>query len=200
MTIRKGQDWGSPFVMPSDCKVVFSDADAARSEPQAPFYVSSGDLHEALGKPRQPKEGEECQLLPIDAMQYAIQNSDGKVVSAFAISSITIGRWYRGAFFVLSNSGFHKSRHLLPRAHPNDGFLDLLSLRSSMPLRQRLLFKRKSRISAHLPHPDIRVERLDSFSFTRTKAHEPLIIDGIEIGSWSSISATVRPDYWLTVV
>jgi hypothetical protein len=133
-------------------------------------------------------------------MQYVIQISEGKELSAFAISSITIGRWYRGGFFVLSNSGFNKSRHLLPRAHPNDGFLDLLSLRSSMPLRQRLLFKRKSRISAHLPHPDIRVERLDSFSFTRTKAHEPLIIDGIEIGSWSSISVTVRPDYWLTVV
>ena len=130
--------------MPSDCMVVASDADAARSEPQAPFYVSSGDLHEALGKPRQPKAGEECQLLPIDAMQYTIQISEGKELSAFAISSITIGRWYRGAFFVLSNSGFHQSRHLLPRAHPNDGFLDLLSLRSSMPLRQRLLFKRKS--------------------------------------------------------
>ena len=114
MTIRKGQDWGSPFAMPSDCMVVASDADAARSEPQAPFYVSSGDLHEALGKPRQPKAGEECQLLPIDAMQYTIQYSDGKELSAFAISSITIGRWYRGAFFVLSNSGFHQSRHLLP--------------------------------------------------------------------------------------
>lgn len=114
---------GSPFVMPSDCMVVASDADAARSEPQAPFYVSSGDLHEALGKPRQPKAGGECQLLPIDAMQYAIQNSDGKELSAFAISSITIGRWYRGAFFVLSNSGFHKSRHLLPRAHQTMGSL-----------------------------------------------------------------------------
>ena len=45
MTIRKGQDWGSPFAMPSDCMVVTSDADAARSETQAPFYVSSGDLH-----------------------------------------------------------------------------------------------------------------------------------------------------------
>jgi hypothetical protein len=65
--------------------VATSDADAARSEPQAPFYVSNGDLHEALGKPRQPKAGEECQLLPIDAMQYVIQISEGKELSAFAI-------------------------------------------------------------------------------------------------------------------
>jgi hypothetical protein len=200
MTIRKGQDWGSPFVMPSECLVAASDADAARSEPQAPFYVSNGDLHEALGKPRQPIGGEECQLLPIDAMKYTIEISDGKELSAFAISSISIGRWYRGAFFVLSNTGFYQSRHLLPRAHPNDGFLDLLSLRTSMPLRQRLLFKRKSRISAHLPHPDIRIERVDSFTFTRTNANESLIIDGIGVSKWASISVAVRADYWHTVV
>ena len=200
MTIRKGEDWGSQFTMPNDCVVVTDDASAARLQSQQTFYVTGGDLHEALGKPRQPVVGESCHMLPIDAMQYTIQFSNGEGLTALAISSIAIGRWYRGAFFVLSNSGFHKSRHLLPRAHPNDGFLDLLSLRSSMPLRQRFLFKRKSLISAHLPHPDIRVERLDSFNFTRTKAHEPLIIDGIEICSWSSISVTVRPDYWHTVV
>ena len=200
MTIRKGEDWGSQFTMPNDCVVVTDDASAARLQSQQTFYVSDGDLHEALGKPRQPVVGESCHMLPIDAMQYTIQFSNGEGLTALAISSIAIGRWYRGAFFVLSNSGFHKSRHLLPRAHPNDGFLDLLSLRSSMPLRQRFLFKRKSLISAHLPHPDIQVERVETFVSNRTKANEPLSIDGNRIRDWLSISVSIQPDYWHTVV
>ncbi len=200
MTIRKGEDWGSQFVMAHDCSVVASDATAALLPPHSPFYVSHGDLFESLGQPRQPVAGESCQLLPIDAMQYTIRLSNGEEKSALAISSIAIGQWYRGSFFVLSNTGFYKSRHLLPRAHPNDGLLDLLSLSSSMTLRQRLLFNKKSRISAHVPHPDIRITRVATFTFTRSNANETLTVDGMKMRNWSEISVAIQPDYWHTVV
>ena len=200
MTIRKGEDWGSQTTMPNNCIVVADDASAARLQPQQTFYVSDGDLHEALGKPRQPVVGQSCHLLAVDAMRYTIQFSNGEDLTALAISSITIGRPHRGSFVVLSNTGFYKSRHLLPRAHPNDGKIDMLSLRDSMTFRQRLLFHQKSKISAHLPHPDIRVERVETFTSTRTNAKEPLTIDGNRFHNWSSISVSIQPDYWHTVV
>jgi hypothetical protein len=76
----------------------------------------------------------------------------------------------------------------------------MLTLRDSMTLSQRLLFHQKSKISAHLPHPDIHVERVENFVSTRTKANEALTIDGNKIRDWISISVSIQPDYWHTVV
>lgn len=70
-----------------------------------------------------------------------------------------------GDIYIVSNSGYLGARELLPKAHPNDGVMDVLAVKSSMPYTQRLQAWRRIPTSSHIPHPDISTKQTEGFSW-----------------------------------
>ena len=67
---------------------------------------------------------------------------------------------------IISNSGIVRGRDVLPRAHPNDGFVDVLEIDEAMTTRQRFSAWRRSKTGSHLPHPQLRASRSPEFEWS----------------------------------
>lgn len=198
MTIEKGAPWGSPGLVPAD--VSYADNDRELAVSHGTTIVRGGNLHEALGCPRQKLPGEECMLLPVDAIQVEIQRSDLRVVRLTGASEVVVGSWFsRRGFIVVTNTGHLGALHIAPRAHPNDGFLDTLEIDGAMALRERLLARFKARTGTHVPHPLLRTGRTVSITLSR-RGREGLRVDGIDQGDWRTVTVEVSADRWLVAV
>ena len=200
MTIRKGEEWGTRIVCPSDFVVAEDDFDASRQTPGDPFALRRGDVFSALGSPRMPRPNSECTMLPIDALKCVLTSANGEIREERGISSVTLGSWWRGSFVILSNSGFWNGVHIAPRSHPNDGEADLVSISPEMPFRQRFLARRRARTGTHLPHPMLSARRCSEFSHHKVSPRERLTIDGRAIDNWVSIEVSIIPDFWSVLV
>jgi hypothetical protein len=215
MTIEKGQEWGHRGQRPQSVRVVHSDTDlvdAWTQDSSTVFAVMAGDLHMALGQPKWQDDQTECQFLPVDVFhvtvtqqhdhQHSAHNSEAKdVVETFAVSSVCIGSWFtRGRFITVSNCGFVGRYNIAPRAHPNDGEMDVVTVYSGMDWRQRVQARSRARLGQHVPHPQISMERGRSHSWTKESKREKLFIDGREIRNWASVEITVIPDACTVVV
>lgn len=177
MTIRKGEPWGAPGVLPDGAPVVDGDAglrglvEAARRRGADPPMVGvvGGDLCRTVGGP-----GDRHRLttggvvLPIDVGRVEI---DGDV-HWFCAHLVARRRWWWGRAAVVMNAQWLGDWDLGPRAHPNDGLLDLTD--GNLPLGDRGEARRRARTGAHLPHPALRVER---------RAHHDLVFDR-GVGVW----------------
>jgi diacylglycerol kinase family enzyme len=121
-----------------------------------------------------------------------------------ASATIEIGQWIgfgrSHRYLVVTNGGLLDGRNIAPRAHPNDGFVDVMGLGASMSLRDRRKSRHRARTGAHIPHPSITISRGESFVFTREYKREKLVIDRHRIKSWNSLEIKVRPDYWQVIV
>lgn len=203
MTIHKGQPWGQNFEVPLTTRDVDSDWQLARGTQADIHILSGGDVFASLGQPSAIRIGESRTLVHIDAMECAITN-DTTTYSLLASSTIEIGRWLglgrSRRYLVVTNGGLLEGRHIAPRAHPNDGLLDLMNLNASISLRDRLNSRKRARTGVHIPHPAITISRGESFSFTREYTREKLVIDGHSISGWNSIEVKVHPDYWQVIV
>ena len=200
MTIRKGEEWGTRVTCPAHIEIAEDDFDASRQSPHEPFALRRGDLHIALGAPRTPRPLSECTMLPIDALKCSITSVHGDVREEFAISSVSLGSWWRGTFTVVSNSGFWNGLNIAPRSHPNDGEADLVTISPEMQLRQRFIARRRARTGTHIPHPTLSVHRCAEFSHLKSSARERLTLDGRAIDNWISVDISVVPDFWSVLV
>ena len=204
MTIRKGEQWGRRIAMPTPIHQVHSDSELAHCSSSDFISLSGGDIHFTLGSPVLLETETECTLLPVDALQCRITLTDGSKRDVSAASCIEVGRFVsllqRGRFICITNGGIVDGRNLAPRAHPNDGRFDVMTLDAAMSLRDRLTARKKAITGSHLPHPCISVRQNDVFSVQRTGRRERLCIDGINIPNWSEISVSILPDYWQIVV
>jgi hypothetical protein len=138
-------------------------------------------------------------------MFIEIQTAAFDEYSQLAASSVEIGTFrpsfiHRNRYVCITNGGLVHGRNLAPRAHPNDGILDSVTMTKSMTFRDRLNARKKSLTGTHLPHPEIQVSRGESFSYLRASKSEQLSIDGQKVADWISIRITVQPDYWKIVV
>ena len=198
MTIEKGAPWGSVGKVPESVSCVDTDREFA-SVPDV-CVLCGGNLHEALGRPTPKKPGEDCMLLPVDAMRVAITRRSGVVDEIWAASEVQVGSWFsRRGLSVVTNTGHLGRLHIAPRAHPNDGVLDTVEIDRRMPMRERLVGRLRARTGTHVPHPLLRTGRTHSFTITRD-GHERLRIDGIVHGDWTRLTVTVEPDRWLVAV
>jgi hypothetical protein len=215
VTIEKGREWGHRGQRPQSVHVVHSDADVVRAwtqDPNTTFAVVAGDLHMALGQPKWKDDQTECQFLSVDVFhvtvtpqqdhQYSKQNNAGKeTIETFALSSVRIGSWFtRGRFITVSNCGFVGRYNIAPRAHPNDGEMDVVTVYSDMDWRQRIQARSRARLGQHIPHPQISMERGLSHSWHKEHKRERLFIDGEEMRNWGSVEVTVIPDACAVVV
>ena len=172
--------------------MVGSDAELAGvlSGGVRPVVVRGGDLHRSLGSP----EGEAVtRKVPIDLIAVAI---DGRRLAAVAhVIARRRGRsgWWRGPILAVMNVDHLGDWDAAPRAHPNDGWLDVIEVGESMSLRARWQAWRRLRTGSHVPHPEIAMRRIRSESFTFASPMG-VWIDGVDSGAVRSLHVEVEPD------
>ena len=204
MTIKKGEPWGAPFVVPVETRDVAGDHDLAAGTKSDIHIVQSGDIFDALGQPNAPIVGQTRTLIHIDALQCTITTQSGHH-ELLAASSVTIGRWRTTPwstrrFVCVTNGGLYKNKNVAPRAHPNDGMLDIVEVSAAMPWRQRAQSYQRARTGDHLPHPLISVSRGTECEFSLEHSRENLCVDFQPIENWQSIRVKIIPDYWQVIV
>jgi len=218
VTIEKGKEWGHRITAPPVVLLANSDRDLAEQwtrQTDGIFRVTDGDLFSALGCPTWDDPAAELQLLPIDVIEVQIiyDNSAGndnpnEVNSSenawdirYAISSVQVGKWLsRGRFVCVSNTGFIDRYNIAPRAHPNDGEIDVVTISSSMDWRQRIQARGRARVGNHVPHPDISMQRGTEAQWSKERSGESLRVDGQLVKGWHTVSVRVLPDACRVVV
>lgn len=204
MTIRKGEQWGSRISTPSRIRHVSSDAEIAQCSSEDFIAVGGGDIYATLGSPAFVSESDQCTLLPMDALQVEILLSDASEKSCTAASCIEVGSLISplksGRYICVTNGGIVSGRNFAPRAHPNDGRLDIMQIEETMSFRDRLTAKKKALTGTHVPHPSISLRQDETFSTKRSGEREKLRIDGVSVANWIEVSVSIVPDYWQIVV
>jgi hypothetical protein len=198
--ITRGEQWGIPSTRVEGDILVNGDLELAVSSTDCRLIVTGGDIAHSLGDPPPPGMGSNCTEVPIDALRVSLTLKSGSTRTQIAASHVMIGTWLRGRFVCVSNGGFIGPWNVSPRAHPNDGFLDLMSVDSSMGLQQRLLARKRSVLGTHTPHPLVETSRTRSIEFSSLSRSEPLCVDGQKIRSWACVQVEIVPDYWRLLV
>ena len=204
MTIRKGEQWGTRISKPSRIRHVSSDAEIAQCSSEDYISVGGGDIFTTLGSPAFISDSDECTLLPMDALQVKILLSDASEKSFKAASCIEVGSLMSplksGRYICVTNGGIVSGRNFAPRAHPNDGRLDIMLVAETMSFRDRLTARKKALTGTHVPHPSISLRQDETFSTKRLGERDTLRIDGITAANWLEVSVSIVPDYWQIVV
>jgi YegS C-terminal NAD kinase beta sandwich-like domain len=195
MTIRKGQPWGEPAERPADLFVAASDAElsaALLGDLNRPIGVSAGDLHRSIGS---PPDRREMQRLPVDALQVT---ADG--VRFTAVAHVVVRRnWWRGRVVAAMNVDHLGSWNVAPRAHPNDGRLDLVEVDVAMRPRERWQAKGRLPAGTHVPHPRIRTLTATEVAWEFDRPHG-VWIDGVRRTKARSVAVAVEPDAFVILV
>jgi hypothetical protein len=192
LTVKRGAAWGEPIRAPVEALEVRNDgalAAAAREGEPRPLLVRGGDLHRSLGGP----SGAPSTKLTIDIIDVI---ADGRRLTAVAhVVARRRGRrgWWRGPIIAVMNVDHLGDWDAAPRAHPNDGWLDVVEVRESMSVRSRWQAWRRLPTGSHVPHPDISTSRAHSATYTFDE-HLGLWVDGIESGTARTLSVSVEPD------
>jgi hypothetical protein len=198
--IKRGEEWGVATTCTLSDVLVSGDRELAMSATDFRLFVHGGDIAHSLGDPQQPVAGDSCTEVPIDALRVLLTLRNGATHSSIAASHVMIGEWLRGRLVCVSNGGFIGSKNVSPRAHPNDGLFDVMSLHPTMGMQQRLRARHKSILGTHTPHPLIVTSRARSIEFSSAARNEALRIDGRRIRSWSKVQIEIVPDYWRVLV
>jgi diacylglycerol kinase family enzyme len=203
MPIRKGEPWGEPAPLPDDGVVVASDVAARRilvearrsKRPFPTIGLLGGDLCRTLGG-----QGDAARLRSDEAMTFPVDLGevllDGRL-HLFVAHLVARRRFWQGRAVVAMNAAWLGELNLGPKAHPDDGLLDISE--GALSWRDRREARRRARTGAHLPHPGIEVRRTRAaqFDFDRPV---PVRLDGELVGSFRSVSVRVEPDAFHVVV
>jgi hypothetical protein len=194
MTVKPGQEWGTEVATPIDAIEVSSDralATRISAGDSRPVLLRGGDLHRSLGSPA-GRTGV-VRRLPIDILHVTADDVERCAVAHVIVRNPGLLGWWRGPIVCVGNVDHVGAADVLPRAHPNDGRLDILEVDPEMTIRARLQASRRLTTGTHLPHPAIttRQSRQATFTFGRPLA---LWVDGVACGSVRALRVTVEPD------
>jgi hypothetical protein len=201
VTIRKGEAWGRPGALAEDGVVVARDHDAAdvigrarrEGRPFPALGLVGGDLYRTLGGSGGAGRlrTHEAMTFPVDLGEVLV---DGRL-HFFVAHLVARNRLWTRAFVVM-NAQWLGGLNLGPRAHPNDGLLDVYDAR--LGLADVLKVRARARAGAHLPHPGIKERRVPA---AQVGFDRPLTVwlDGMRVGPARGLSVRVDPDA-LTVV
>jgi hypothetical protein len=198
--IKRGEQWGVPTTRMQADVIVNGDIELSLSATDRRLIVNGGDIAHSLGDPPAPVVGDSCTEVSIDALRISITLKNGSTQTRIAASHVLIGDWLRGRLVCVSNSGFIGQKNVSPRAHPNDGLFDLMTINPSMGIQQRLRARKKSLLGTHTPHPLVETSRARSIEFSSRTRSEPLRVDGQRIPSWIAVQIEIIPDYWRLLV
>lgn len=201
MAIEKGSRWGHAGSAPADVLVAGSDAELAELvadsrafDPSRPpiTTVTDGDLLRTLGGGR--PAGVESWWFPLDLAWVELEGGEEYPFVAHAVARRS---GWRGEGMVAMNAAWMGPYYLGPRAHPNDGLLDVTHGR--LPLRQVPEARRRARTGTHVPHPALSVERTPRFEM-RFSRRVRIRTDGVIQGSASKLVVRVQPDaFWVVL-
>lgn len=205
MTIRRGEGWGEPGTLAEDGVVVRSDAEARRVVEDArragkrppPLGLAGGDLCRTLGgrgDVDRLRSGEAVRL-PVDVGAVLV---DGRL-HWFVAHLVARRSWWRGPLVAAMNAEFLGDWDVAPRAHPNDGLLDIVVVGPEMTLADRVRAHRRLAVGAHVPHPAIEQSRRPAFQ-TRFDRPTAVWLDGERIGVTTNLSVRIEPDALTCVV
>jgi diacylglycerol kinase family enzyme len=101
-------------------------------------------------------------------------------------------RFFRGAISVVTNSGYWRKHEVAPRAHLNDGKLDIFEVSGAMRWSQRRMMWQKAEVGSHLPHPLLSYSQGEFFHWKGSP--QRLVIDGQFVGMVTNVSCRVQSD------
>lgn len=194
MTIRKGEPWERP-IEPGDVDAPRFSDDAALAAAVAggvdTARVAGGDLLRTLGLIDVARA--EPQRF---AMDLCLARLDDGPELPFVAHAIARRRWWRGEFAAIMNAAWLGELYLGPRAHPNDGLVDITV--GVLGWQQRLQARDRARSGSHLPHPDLATRRVPQWrhEFTRST---PIRLDGRSQGSATVIEVRVVADAFVLI-
>ena len=201
MTIRRGEDWGVRGPLVDGASAVSTDAElaalvaAARGVGLREAGLVGGDLCRTVAGrgDRDRLRTTEARRLPIDVGTVALDGGAPRVFVAHVIA----GRRLRGPVMAAMNAQFYGRWDVAPRAHPNDGRLDVLE--AQLRAGDRWKAWRRLRLGAHVPHPRI-VERRVTEAVVELAHAVPVRIDGRPVGRARCIAVSCTPDAWTIVI
>lgn len=205
MTIRKGEEWGEAGGLPAGGAIVRTDAEArdrvtaARRAGDDPptLGLLGGDLCRTLGG-----RGDEARLRSEAAMRLPVDLGSVLVDGAqhwFVAHLVARRWWWSGRIVAVMNAEFVGAWDVAPRAHPNDGVLDVVDVAPAMSLADRVKARGRLATGAHLPHPAITVSRRSAVQLTFDRP-TPVWLDGVRVGEARNLSVRLEPDALVCVV
>ena len=208
MVIKRGEDWGQRVPRPADLLVLNNDVQANQfltkqlqgSLPTQSIAILKSNIARSLGLNGSDLNVEKMLKTRFDAIEIEFSDGDDKISHQCFLGNAVIRRsWLRGAMTGVFNTSFIAGRDWAPRAHPNDGKLDVLLLDDAMSLRQRITAYRLSRSGSHLPHPQLKYLQSQSYVVSDLDAAK-LTVDSVEFGEVKYCSFRLVPDaisiYW----
>ena len=208
MTIRKGQDWGEPGALAADAAVADDDRSAAELLGTAwsaggampEIGLLGGDLHRTLGAPHHDasdlRAGRGLRF-PMDLGTVRIDGGEPVVFVVHLVATAARnGRLWSSRTVTVMNGSHVGPANLGPRAHPNDGRLDVVD--GALPRGERSNGRRRSLTGTHLPHPDL-AERRGAHHVVESSAPLHVRLDGSPVGSGTHLEITCHPDAWIAV-
>ena len=208
MTISKHGSYGTPVSRPPTLNVLQSDLEIAQhyvsGHTATPCTVTNGSIALSLGISsemnfRDSESNQQMTLVDIDLLQIDFRTRPPSTADSSTSSRIVVAgtiaiqhRTPLSTCLILSNSGILRSRDVLPRAHPNDGFVDVLEVDPKISIRQRAIAWSRSATGSHLPHPNFRVSRSIDFQWSGSPAH--MIADGVTYKGVVWLRCTVLAD------
>jgi len=205
MTIRKGVNWGLQIARPVDLVTCQDDAQAS--------MLITNNLLKSLELPTIAiRNSNLARVLGIDGAKFAPDTTtnvfstlfdlirvDCLTVKCTAVTVFGLGyallrnSWWHGEIVAVLNESFIGDWDCAPRAHPNDGKLDVVIVSSGMKPSQRLRASRRARSGTHIPHPNITITQQTYFE-AAIGTPKMLVVDGRQISAVKACEFTVIPD------
>lgn len=192
MTIRKGEAWGAEVDRPPELRVARTDAELAswvRVDPAGAYAVSGGDLHRTVGTPR--RAGPTVHRLPLDVLDVVTDAGRHLAVAHVVVRRPHGWGWWRGSLVAVCNVDHVGRWNVAPRAHPNDGRLDVVEVDAAMGVRDRWEARRRLPTGSHVPHPAIAVRAVTGWTWEGS-AH--VWVDGVDTGPATEVTVRILAD------
>lgn len=215
MTIEKGEPWGSAFdgelppLQATDDADLARLADAHRADGEPPMImVGVGDVAATIGAGEWPAHTEPGEIryhrYPMDLGYVSLGDRAGHSEQTVPFVAHVVGHrwpsllriWSPWPQLVVMNTPLSSGLRLGPRAHPNDGRLDVTV--GSLPWQQGREALRRAVTGTHLPHPRLDVSRSAEREFSPGRRLH-VVVDGVERGRWSWLNVFVVPDAFVLV-
>lgn len=203
MTIEKGRRWGAPGPLPASGVEVRSDGEARAvleaakraNQPLPTLGLLGGDLCRTVGgrndavRLRSP----EAMALPTDLGSVLI---DGRL--HWFVAHLVVRRsWWRGPVIAVMNAQWIGAWDVAPKAHPNDGVLDVLE--GDLSLGDRWKARRRLSTGTHVPHPGITQRRVAALQLELDRP-TPVWLDGERVAEARTLSVRTEPDAYTCIV
>ena len=198
MVIKSGSEWGRPYdggcperVATTDRQIGELVEECWNNESELPLVgLVGGDIWRATGFPKggvSRLEGDAARKATIDVGELWLGDRRHAVVAHV----LFLKNWWTGPITAIMNSEWRRTWRVAPRAHPNDGWFDLVA--GDLTIHQRWLAWQRIKSGSHLPNSNLESRRITEFRHkfpTGTRA----LIDGVSVGKCEQVSLRVVSD------